>query len=291
VSGNSTKTITIKNVSATSSSFAMQSSDDMLESVSREIRNSDIDSYLNSKKSSQSGNKIINGYGTGWNNLTREQWQKSKDDGSLKVLDSQDVLGQFQKASDSGRAIQKIDHSKSIYFPPVRSQGSEGSCVAWSIGYYIKSYYEAEDHGWDLRGGDNSKIMSPEFVYPLVNGGNDGGSYFTDNTRVIENIGISSWASMPYSDSDHTSWPSELAFREAGNYRSALYNGSTGYYISINDDSDIEAIQAIVSNGYLVTVAVDAYKYSYLTENGVWTTDNYNYVNTNHANTIVGFYE
>ncbi|MGM0445698.1 MAG: InlB B-repeat-containing protein, partial [Bacillota bacterium] len=66
VSGNTTKTITIKNVSATNSAFAMQSSDYMLESASRAIKNSDIDDYLNTTKVSQTGNKVINGFGTGW---------------------------------------------------------------------------------------------------------------------------------------------------------------------------------------------------------------------------------
>ncbi len=291
INANSTETITINNVLANTSTFAMQSSDDMLESVAREIKNSDIEAYLSSNKSAKNGNKMVGGHGTGWKNLTREEWQKAKENGTIKVLDSQDVVGRLKTTSEKVGAIQKIDYSQSKYFPPVRSQGSEGSCAAWSIGYYIKSYYEAQDHGWDLSNGDNSKIMSPEFVYHLVNGGVDGGSYFTDNTRVIENIGISTWASMPYDDRDHTSWPSESAFREAGNYRSALYNGSTGYYISINDDSDVKAIQSILNSGYLVTIAIDADKYTYLTENGVWTKDNYNYVNTNHANTIVGYYE
>mgnify|MGYP006277806723 CR=1 FL=1 len=291
VSGNSTETITIPKVSASASAFAMDSSDDRLESVAREIKNSDIEAYINNKKRVTRANKIINGHGTGWKNLTREEWVKAKKHNSIKVLDAKDVVGQFHKASDIDSSIQKVDYSKSIHFPPVRSQGSEGSCASWSIGYYIKSYYEAEDHGWDLSRGDNSKIMSPDFVYHLINGGNDGGSYYTDNTRVIENIGISSWSSMPYSDSDHTSWPSEAAFKEAADYRSALYNGSTGYYIQINDDSDIAAVQSILSDGYLITVSIDADKYTYLTENGVWTKDNYNNVSTNHANTMVGYYE
>jgi len=38
-------------------------------------------------------------------------------------------------------------------------------------------------------------------------------------------------------------------------------------------------------------VAIDAGQYDYLTENGVWTTDNYNSPSLNHANTIVGYYE
>mgnify|MGYP006298180991 CR=1 FL=1 len=193
--------------------------------------------------------------------------------------------------SQGDGSINIVDHSQSKYFPPIGDQGREGSCVAWSIGYYIKSFYEANDQGWDLSTGDDSKIMSPEFVYHLINGGVDAGSYYTDATRMIENIGIASLDAMPYSDSDHTSWPTENAFREAADYRSGLYEGYTGYRIIVRDSEDIEALKTIISNGYLVTVAIDANQYYNLTENGVWTTDNYSSPNLNHANTIVGYYE
>ena len=291
IANNSTKQITIENVSGGTASASLQSSD-QLDSSSREITSSDIDSYLQRNEITGINNQIIQGHGTGWNNLTRNQWQAAKEKGTIKIIDSQDILNSSTSLQKDGAGgIEIVDYSESKYFPPIRSQGSEGSCVAWSIGYYIKSYYEAVDHNWDLSSGDNSKIMSPEFVYHLINAGTDNGSYYTDATRVIENIGISSWESMPYSDSNYTSWPSETAFREAADFRSATYNGSTGYYISIQSSDDIEALKNIIADGYLVTVSIDANQYDSLTENGVWTADNYNAPDTNHANTIVGYYE
>ena len=34
--------------------------------------------------------------------------------------------------------------------PPVGNQGAQGSCVAWSIGYYDKTHTEYKEHLWDL---------------------------------------------------------------------------------------------------------------------------------------------
>ncbi len=291
IANGSTKEVTLDNISSQTTTVSSLSSRSKLESAARDITSSDIDNYLNKVNVNNKGNKIINGQGTGWKNMNREQWQKAKETGSIKILESQDVLSTFNVKSQGDGEINIVDHSQSKYFPPIGNQGAEGSCVAWSIGYYIKSFQEASDRGWDISTGDDSKIMSPEFVYHLINGGVDAGSYYTDATRLIENIGISSLNAMPYSDRDHTSWPSEAAFKEAADYRSGLYEGSTGYRMTIRDSEDIEAIKTIISNGYLVTVAIDADQYDKLTENGVWTTDNYSSPNLNHANTIVGYYE
>lgn len=291
IASGSSKEVTLDNVSSETATVSSLSSQNKLESAARAINSSDIENYLKKVNVNNIGNEIINGQGTGWKNMTRKQWQKAKEEGSIKILESQDVLSTFNVKSQGDSEINIVDHSQSKHFPPIGDQGAEGSCVAWSIGYYIKSFQGASDRGWDLSTGDDSKIMSPEFVYHLINGGVDYGSYYTDATRMIENIGVSSLEAMPYSDSDHTSWPSEAAFREAADYRSGLYQGATGYRMSIQDSEDIEAIQTIISNGYLVTVAIDAYQYDDLTENGVWTTDNYNSPNLNHANTIVGYYE
>jgi len=290
IGSNSTKEVTITKVSGGSSITSM-SSQDKLESAARAVTSTDIDKFVKNINTNNVENEKVNGQGTGWKNMTREQWQKVQETGRIKVLDAQDVLSTFPIKSQSDGTINIVDHSQSQYFPPIGNQGAEGSCVAWAIGYYVKSFYEASDQGWDLSTGDKSKIMSPEFVYHLINGGVDNGSYYTDATRIIENIGISSLDAMPYSDSDHTSWPSETAFREAADYRSGLYEGSTGYRMKIENSDDIEAIKTIISNGYLVTVAIDANQYDSLTENGVWTTDNYSSPSLNHANTIVGYYE
>ena len=59
--------------------------------------------------------------------------------------------------------------------------------------------------------------------------------------------------------------------------------------ISVKDDKDIDALKSYISSGYLISLSIDANKYSTLTANDVWNTKNYTNPNTNHANTIVGY--
>ncbi len=63
------------------------------------------------------------------------------------------------------------------------------------------------------------------------------------------------------------------------------------YYIYINSIQDIEALQLLIQEGYLVTTVVNANEYNSLTEYGVWNIENYNGYCTNHDNTIAGFYK
>lgn len=62
--------------------------------------------------------------------------------------------------------------------PPVGDQGAQGSCVSWVTGYYIKSYQEAQEHGWALN--DSLHQFSPRFIYNQLQGF-DQGSTFEDN--------------------------------------------------------------------------------------------------------------
>jgi len=91
---------------------------------------------------------------------------------------------------------------------------------------------------------------------------------------------------MPYSTSDHTSWPSEPAWREAPRYRS---HSSVMEVLQIASDKDILTLKSYVNSGYLISISIDANKYSSMTSNDVWNSYNYTNVRTNHANTIVGY--
>ena len=233
-------------------------------------------------------NEIIDGFGTGLRPPTEEEWEEI----SINWREAKGFIVQ-----DALPAM--IDYSSSIYFPPIGNQGSEGSCVAFSIGYYISTFYEARDRGWNLSGaqwvGDSkgsptnsyqNRIFSPDFIYHQINNGVDEGAHYVNAMKVISNIGISSWKEMPYSTSDHTSWPSEPAWREAPRYRS---HSSVMEVLQIASDKDILTLKSYVNSGYLISISIDANKYSSMTSNDVWNSYNYTNVRTNHANTIVGY--
>jgi cathepsin K len=92
----------------------------------------------------------------------------------------------------------KIDLSKNM--PPVRSQGSQGSCVAWALGYYLKSYQEKVQHGYEYETFED--VMSPSFIYNQVKVAEDcsSGSNILTSLLLLQETGVSSWKDFPYSE-------------------------------------------------------------------------------------------
>jgi len=231
-------------------------------------------------------NEIIDGHGTGLRPPSEDDWDEIAR--TWHLMDGFSVQGSLPST---------LDHSVSMYFPPVGDQGGEGSCVAFSNGYYTSTFYEARDRGWDLSGADwtdggeptpsyQNRIFSPDFIYHQINDGEDGGSSYLDAQKLLSRVGVSSWEKMPYDTSDHTSWPSESAWREAPRYRNGMNVIS---YLTVRTDQDILTIKSYLAAGYLVSVSIDANQYKNLTEKDVWNTSTYIYPDTNHANTIVGY--
>ena len=131
------------------------------------------------------------------------------------------------QSTDLPRAV---DNSVSSYFPPIRSQGSQGSCSAGASAYYYSTYTQAQDEGYDVSGGDNAHLLSPAFIYPLVNDGVDLGSSLEYAMVRLSEVGVASWADTPYSASDYTTWPTETAWVDAlanRTYRPHYVDGSS----------------------------------------------------------------
>jgi hypothetical protein len=242
-------------------------------------------------------------------------WQEGKEytrkvDGHGTGLVPPDEDG-WSKIAENGFVVEKMsfttftvipdmmDHSAEPWFPPIGNQDGKGSCCAWAVAYYMKTYQEAMEHGWNVSAATwdggyyghpsvayQDRIFSPDFVYNLINNGQDEGSSFYDAINLISSIGAASWTKMPYNPRDSTSWPSEQAWREA-----PLYRGSpTGYqYMFLDNDEDVQSLESWLASDHLALVAVDAHQYSKLTSADIWTTDNYVNPDENHANTIVGY--
>jgi parallel beta-helix repeat protein len=239
--------------------------------------------------------KSVDGYGTGWRPPTEEEWAQLADNGYI-----------IDKISQEGTisAPSVVDHSKEPWFPPIGNQGSEGSCTCWAVGYYMKTYQEASEHSWNLTGAVwdgtqpsieyQDRIISPAFIYNLVNGGVDDGSSPITAINMICSIGASSWEKMPYQVGDYTNWPSEEAWREAPLYRGA----SSGYEsLYVTNDSDLILLKDRIASGSLAATNLDGSKIagpfgSYLTSNDALTLDNYgppfDYTKW-HEVTIVGY--
>jgi hypothetical protein len=116
-------------------------------------------------------NELINGHGTGLRPPTEEEWSSIAE--SSYFVDN--------VAYDSSPP--SVDQSAKPWFPPIGNQDGEGSCVAWAVEYYTKTFQEAKEQSWDLsgatwEGGYNgyptqsyqNRIISPDFIYHLING-------------------------------------------------------------------------------------------------------------------------
>ena len=190
----------------------------------------------------------------------------------------------------------QVDNSLSNYFPPIRSQGSQGSCTAWASAYYYNTYTQAMDEGLNVSSGNNNYICSPAFIYNLINWGEDGGAYTTDAVSRLNEVGCCNWTLLPYNQGDWTTWPTEVAWVNAIQRRtdSSFMIGDWYYGCS---DAEMDAIKQHLANGNVAATETDVYEnwYNnyYLNDgqgvnNGVLFANGGNMVG-GHAMTIVGY--
>lgn len=266
-----------------------------LEIVTREPTQKELTrlrSLMGDYEEGRNYNQLVDGMGTGLRPPTDEEWELFAP--TIRKVES---MGQ----KDGAWINKTVDLTQSIYFPPIGSQYSEGSCVAWACAYYARTYSEAKERGWNLSGcqwfGGHSgapnssywdKLMSPDFVYHQINNGVDGGAWYGDAMDLMHDVGACSWKEMPYSWTDHTGWPDEPAWREAAKYRT-----KTGFnYWDLDPPSDpngFDSLRNWLNAGNIAVISVNGNLYSQTDSNDLWKNDTYNPSGTNHANTIVGF--
>jgi len=140
---------------------------------------------------------------------------------------------------DSPQRQDSIDYSHGM--PPVGLQYL-GSCAAWSVGYYYKAYQEYIDHNeWDMNSTQHQ--FHPKFIYNQINGGKDGGAYFSDAFKCLCDLGIAPMSSISYADYDSVSWPTEKGYNDAIAFRC-----QQAYYINVLSSAGIQALKNHMAN-------------------------------------------
>ena len=88
-------------------------------------------------------------------------------------------------------------------FPPIGDQGQYGTCVAWSVGYNLKTSLNAIEKGWsatDLSKADNQ--TSPKDLWMAIPSGSKGskcnGTNFEPALDALIASGAASMSSVPY---------------------------------------------------------------------------------------------
>lgn len=106
------------------------------------------------------------------------------------------------------------------YLPPVGMQGQQGSCVAWSSGYYCYSYEIAKQlRLTPEQMKDPRWIFSPAYLYNQGNSGRDNGMPVARGFELLRDTGCATLAEMPYDESDFKNKPSDNARKRGQKYK------------------------------------------------------------------------
>ncbi|TXN76185.1 hypothetical protein FV228_01415 [Methylobacterium sp. WL18] len=84
-------------------------------------------------------------------------------------------------------------------FPTPGSQGSQGSCVGWAVGYAARAYYADAAEGRNVH--DASNIPSPAYIYNSIISNSskcNSGSSIVDALNLLKNKGSLSLKKYPY---------------------------------------------------------------------------------------------
>ncbi|GEM_PF-5330445 len=113
----------------------------------------------------------------------------------------------------------------SLQFPIPGNQGSQESCVGWSLGYAIKSYQEAVEGGWFLNeNSPDTLLFSPSFIFNQLNEGINSGIKIPDALQLLVDKGAVPLVNMPYTETDFTSQPSAEMLAVASNYKARSWS-------------------------------------------------------------------
>ena len=160
----------------------------------------------------------------------------------------------------------RVDNSALPSFPPIRNQGSIGSCASFSTTYTVATHMLGLVRGTNARmATDNSTKLSPKFIYALVNEGQDAGSTIPDNFNALINFGAPYWSSWPYvgdgtNSKNYLEWPlAAEVWREAAKNR--LYQ--SGRVQNIDTAAGLQNLKAMLANGYLLVFGTDIYGWQF----------------------------
>ena len=141
-----------------------------------------------------------------------------------------------------------VDNSLLKYFPPISSQGSLGSCAAFSTVYYQGTHNTTLAKDLDAKNGGDALHGSPKWVYNMANGGKNNGSYISTCMNIMRDHGITTWAAWPY-DTNFRQWNTDSnVWRHAIDLRMSNYYRIT--YIHWKDK--LNALKAVLADGYVV---------------------------------------
>lgn len=176
------------------------------------------------------------------------------------------------------------EYDISEFLPEVRSQGKQGSCVAWATGYYLKSFQENYE---DVENGilANNNEMSPAYIYNQIKVSDcSGGSVVQDALDTISSQGIVNWSIMPYNENECSTQPDELA-------KTLAEPNKIDDYLYLDQDLVLEQTKAHLLNDQPVVIAItiDRSYFGARDQDGVYVYRKFNSGDGGHAMLVVGY--
>lgn len=153
------------------------------------------------------------------------------------------------------------------YLPPVRNQGSQGSCVA-QTGACIKEYHECRDYGFNTDG-DNGEVgkmvdlperahMSPQFLYNNRENYPRYGWYGRSLMNFLQTSGVCFEDTFPYNKKSEKEQIEEgvlrgdqipqNAWKEAANHKISAY-AWVQYVNDDNENNEYRLKKSLMDNG------------------------------------------
>lgn len=156
----------------------------------------------------------------------------------------------------------KVNLTESKYFPPIGSQGSTGSCVAWATTYYQYTYMTAQLNDLDAKSNPEYR-RSPKSTWNFYNGGTNSGTQTSNAYPILYDRSAVSMTDFPF-DSNPTDWCTNYEAIE----KSMRTRLSEYYFESFSKSSDQTPITSyqsdsllnmkqLLNNGYPLVFATD----------------------------------
>ena len=114
-------------------------------------------------------------------------------------------------------------HDLSAYMPPPGSQGPQGSCVAWAVGFGLKTFQEAVELG--VSPTRPEQVFSPAYIYNQLVAGRSGecnrGTSIPAALNLLKEQGAATLADFPYDPSTCDRLPTLRIRSDAGRWKIA----------------------------------------------------------------------
>ena len=157
------------------------------------------------------------------------------------------------------------------YTPPVRSQGSYGTCTAWASGYYTRTIMYARENDLSPADLDNDEnVFSPLDLYLSIDHApNCGGSWPANAFKTLQTRRIATYATAPYENLGECDWQPYSSWEsEAKNYKIDSYR-------TVNHES-AEAVKSYLQMGRPVQIScVLGLDFAYIRDGEVIYNDDY----------------